>query len=70
MGYLNTALEIAIIQSEHKRDYRVARLAKIHPTRFSAIKNNRLPANAREKQAIAEVLGRDVAELFPEAVAK
>ena len=61
---LNVALKVAIIESRLKSQD-VARRIRITPVRLSHIVHGRRPAKASEQKALARVLDRHVADLFP-----
>ena len=65
----NKAIRIAIIERDLLHE-KVAKLAKIHPTRLSQIIRGRVTATESERLRIAGVLHKSVSDLFSdEAVA-
>lgn len=70
----NTALKSALLETKDRRgrpltQRAVARRARIDETRFSRILSGQLESTPRERKAIARVLQRDEATLFPEVAA-
>ena len=64
----NKAIAIACIQAELSYK-QVAGKARIHPARFSAIKNGRINPSDDEQRRIARALGVTVDHLWPEVAA-
>ena len=64
----NLALKVACVESG-KRQNEIAKLAKIHPTRLSALIRNDVSATEGERLRLAGVLQRPVSDLFPEVAA-
>jgi len=61
---LNIPLKLAIFESR-KKQKRIAKLAKISETELSHIVRGRRPGSPAQRERIAAVLGKSVAELFP-----
>jgi transcriptional regulator with XRE-family HTH domain len=64
----NLALKIAIVKSGLSQ-VDVAEAIDMHDTKFSMIVNGRRAPSDAERKAIARVLKRKAADLFPEAMA-
>jgi len=64
----NLALKIAIIESGLSQ-VDIAEAADIHESKLSYFVNGRREPSAAERKAIARVLKRKAADLFPEALA-
>lgn len=65
----NLALKVAIVKSGMLQ-VDIAEAIDMHDTKLSFIVNGRREPTDAERKAIARVLKRKVAELFPEAEAK
>ncbi len=63
---INWPLKIAIVNSRHKQ-YEIAARAKLDVTVLSAFVNGRRRPTPRHRRALAEILEKPIAELFPEA---
>lgn len=61
---LNTALAKAIIDSGKKKKT-IARLTRMSPGMFSKILHGTRPASDRQRERLARVLNRPIADLFP-----
>lgn len=61
---IRTPLERAIFDS-HKKKIVIAKRAGIHQTRLSKILNGHVDATDDEQKALARVLRRPIADLFP-----
>lgn len=68
MPKLNLPLKIALLETG-KKQYRIARLLKMSDAALSAyVRGHRTPNEAQRKR-LADFLGRDVAEIFPDHAA-
>jgi len=59
----NIYLRIAILQSG-KKNFEIAREAKIHPTILSHLVNNHYVPTPKQKQQLSQVLEKRIDELF------
>lgn len=64
----NLALKIAILESGSSQ-IEVAKASGIHESRLSRFVNGHYEPNDAERKALARVLKRKAAQLFPEAAA-
>jgi transcriptional regulator with XRE-family HTH domain len=65
---MNLSLKIAIVESGLTQ-LEISKIADIHESRLSHIVNGHREPNDLERKAIARVLKRKMADLFPEAIA-
>lgn len=64
MSKLNLPLKIALLETGKKQG-RIARLLKISDTTLSRIVRGRREPTDEQRKALAEFLGRDASEIFP-----
>jgi transcriptional regulator with XRE-family HTH domain len=65
---MNMSLKIAIVESGLTQ-LEIAKAADMHESRLSHIVNGHREPNDAERKAIARILKRKPAQLFPEAIA-